>query len=63
MAGALKLLHLNRLDVDAKGNIVSEERLLEPLGVRIRALAQSTEGWIYFSSDDGRIFRIRPDDR
>jgi glucose/arabinose dehydrogenase len=60
MAGALKLQHLNRLDVDASGKIISEERLLESLDVRIRALAQSPEGWLYFSSDDGRIFRIKP---
>lgn len=60
MAGALKLQHLNRMDVDSSGNIVSEERLLESLDVRIRALAQSAEEWLYFSSDDGRIFKIQP---
>ena len=33
----------------------------EDLGERIRALAQGPEGWIYFSTDSGRILRIRPD--
>lgn len=60
MAGALKLQHLNRMDVDPSGKIVSEERLLGALDVRIRALVQSAEGWLYFSSDDGWIFRVRP---
>lgn len=60
LAGSLKLEHLNRVVVDEKGKISSEERLLEELGVRIRALAESPEGWIYFSADNGRIFRLLP---
>jgi glucose/arabinose dehydrogenase len=31
------------------------------LDERIRALAQSPEGWIYLSTDSGRILRLRPD--
>jgi glucose/arabinose dehydrogenase len=34
--------------------------MLEDLDERIRALAQGPEGWIYFSTDSGRILRIRP---
>lgn len=60
LAGALKMTHLNRIELDAKGKAVSEERLLEPLDERIRALLESPEGWIYFSTDSGRIFRLRP---
>ena len=60
MAGALKLQHLNRLAVDPAGNIISEERLLKALNARIRAMAQSPEGWIYLSADSGYIYRIKP---
>ena len=60
MAGALKMEHINRLAVSASGAIVSEERLLEELQARIRALAEGPEGWIYFSTDNGKIYRIRP---
>ena len=60
MAGALKMEHINRLAVSASGTIVSEERLLEGLQARIRALAEGPEGWIYFSTDNGKIYRIRP---
>ena len=59
-AGALKLTHLNRVEIDSSGRAVAEERLLEGLGERIRALVESPQGWLYFSTDSGRIFRIRP---
>ena len=62
MAGALKLRHLNRVVIDAGGRVTGEQRLLQSLGERIRALAQSPEGWIYLSTDSGRIFRIVPTD-
>jgi len=58
-AGALKLRHLNRITLSDSGEVTSEERILEDLGERIRALAQGPEGWIYFSTDSGRILRIR----
>ena len=59
-AGALKLTHLNRVEIDSSGRAVAEERLLEGLGERIRALVESPQGWLYFSTDSGRIFRLRP---
>ena len=59
-SGALKLRHLNRITLDKSGKEKDEDRLLEDLGERIRALAQSAEGWIYFSTDSGKIYRIQP---
>ncbi len=59
-AGALKLRHLNRVIIDATGNAVAEQRLLGDLNERIRALAESPQGWIYFSTDSGKIYRIKP---
>lgn len=58
--GALKLRHINRLALNTNGQFIKEERLLNSLEQRIRALAQSPEGWIYFSTDGGSIFRILP---
>ncbi|GGB90962.1 dehydrogenase [Marinobacterium zhoushanense] len=60
IAGALKLTHLNRVELNEKGEAVAEERLLGSLGERIRALIQGPEGWLYFSTDSGRILRLRP---
>ena len=59
-SGALKLRHINRIVLNKKGQAVKEERLLESLDERIRALAQSPEGFIYFSTDSGKIFKISP---
>jgi len=59
-AGALKLEHLNRIRLSDSGGVIDEERMLEDLDERIRALVQGPEGWIYFSTDSGRILRIRP---
>jgi glucose/arabinose dehydrogenase len=59
-SGALKLRHINRITLDAQGRVAAEERLFENLGERIRALLQSSEGWIYFSTDSGKIYVIKP---
>ncbi|PCI51145.1 MAG: dehydrogenase [Moraxellaceae bacterium] len=59
-SGALKLAHLNRVALDDQGNAKVEERLLEDLQLRIRALIQSPEGWLYFSTDYGEIYRLSP---
>lgn len=59
-AGALKLRHINRVTLDAKGNAIGEERLLTDLDERIRALVESPQGWIYFSTDSGKVYRIKP---
>ena len=60
-AGALKLRHLNRVSLSPVAEAAGEERLLEDFGARIRALAEGPDGWIYFSTDGGRILRLRPD--
>ena len=59
-SGALKLRHLNRVTLSADGKAIGEERLLTELGERIRALAQGPKGWLYFSTDSGRIYVIKP---
>ena len=59
-SGALKLTHLNRVTVGDDGSITAEERLLGNLNERIRNVVQSPEGWIYISTDSGRILRLKP---
>ncbi len=59
-AGALKLQHLNRLVLDPQGNVIEEQRLLTQLGERIRSLLQGPEGWLYLSTDSGKLLRLRP---
>ena len=59
-AGALILTHINKLSIDEEANIIKEERLVESLNQRIRTLVQSPKGYIYFSTDSGFIYRIKP---
>lgn len=59
-SGALKLRHINRIVLSMQGEAIKEERMLERLDERIRALAQSPQGWLYFSTDSGKIFRLQP---
>lgn len=58
LAGALKLTHINVLTLDDQQNIVAEQRLLEPLNQRIRDIKLGPDGYIYFSSDSGNIYRL-----
>ncbi len=60
-SGALKLRHLNQVKLDQAGREISEDRLLEDMSERIRALVQGPQGWIYFSTDSGKIFVIKPE--
>lgn len=62
-AGALKLRHINRVVLDETGQAIKEERLIESMDERIRALSQSPGGLIYFSTDSGNIYRILPANR
>lgn len=55
--GALKLLHLNRLYSNEK-NILKEERLFQDQYGRIRNVAESPDGYLYFSTDSGEIYRV-----
>ncbi len=59
-SGALKLQHINRVAVLANGQLGEEDRLLQEVNERIRALTESPQGWIYFSTDSGKIMRLRP---
>ena len=61
LAGALKLQHINRVTLNDRGEAIGEERLLGDLSQRIRALIQDHQGWIYLSTDNGAIYRLRPD--
>ncbi len=60
IAGALKLQHINLIAVNDNGLAISEKRIIAPLKQRIRAVKESPAGWIYFSTDQGNLYRLRP---
>ena len=59
--GGLASRALIRLELDGE-RVVHEERLLEPLGQRIRDVAQGPDGALYVVTDDGKgkILRLAP---
>ncbi|UQB42257.1 PQQ-dependent sugar dehydrogenase [Thiomicrospira microaerophila] len=61
-SGALALRHLNRVTLNEQGKAISEERLLTDLNERIRSLSVDLAGLVYFSTDSGKIARLRPID-
>ncbi|MFK5891847.1 MAG: PQQ-dependent sugar dehydrogenase [Pseudomonadota bacterium] len=58
--GALKLRHLNMITIDTQAKATDEQRLLKSLNERFRCVIESPEGWIYLSTDSGKILRIKP---
>ncbi len=50
--------HLNRLVIDSSGRVIFEERLLEGIKERFRAIIEDNAGNIYVSTDNGRILKI-----
>ncbi|MCP3852241.1 MAG: PQQ-dependent sugar dehydrogenase [Gammaproteobacteria bacterium] len=60
-SGALKLKHLNRVDINSENKPTNEQRLLTKLEERMRCVIQDPhEGWIYLSTDSGKILRLKP---
>jgi len=60
LTGSLKLRHLNRIVLDNENHAIKEIRLLREVNGRIRNVIEDSNGWLYISTDDGRILRIRP---
>ena len=58
LSGALKLRHLNKVEIDNQNNLINEERFLKDVGERIRNLVESKSGEIYISTDSGNIYKI-----
>jgi len=60
LIGAMAGMHLNRL-VLRDGEVVAEERLAQRLLGRIRSIAVDGQGLIYLGSDNGEVWRLRPE--
>ena len=60
LIGAMAGMHLNRL-VFRDGEVVAEERLAQRLLGRIRSIAVDGKGLIYLGSDNGEVWRLRPE--
>jgi aldose sugar dehydrogenase len=59
-SGALKRKEIRRIDLDAAGRVIRQEKL--PIGARVRDVRQGPDGFIYVLTDeaDGRLLRLAP---
>jgi len=60
LVGAMAGMHLNRL-VFRDGEVVAEERLAQRVLGRVRSIAVDSEGLVYLGSDNGEVWRLRPE--
>lgn len=60
--GALAGQRLVRLDLDAQGRVLAEERLLAGLNFRIRDVREGPDGalWLLTDASDGRVLKLEP---
>lgn len=58
LIGALKLTHINILDVNETGQVLEERRYYEDLGERVRDITTDSQGNVWFSTDSGAIYKI-----
>jgi glucose/arabinose dehydrogenase len=58
LSGALRGKHLNRVEVNAENRAVGEARLFEALGERIRDIAETPNGKLFFITDSGQLYSI-----
>jgi aldose sugar dehydrogenase len=56
----LRTTHLHRLELNEKNEVVSSERLLEDLGERMRMVRTGPDGFLYISTDSGKLVRLVP---
>ena len=59
--GALRKFHLNRVAFGA-GGAVTEHRLLEGLGLRVRDVKVGPDGNLYILNEQGSLIRLAPAD-
>ncbi len=60
LSGALAMTHLNVITLNQNHSVTKEFKLLDDFGRRIRDVIEGPKGLIYFSSDSGEIFVMRP---
>ena len=58
LSGALKLMHINVVSINAAGKASAEVRLLENLNERIRDIETTPAGDIYFVTDNGNLYQL-----
>lgn len=58
LSGALKLRHVNKVEVGLDDKLINEKKLFENIGERVRNIIESKKGELYLSTDNGNIYKI-----
>jgi aldose sugar dehydrogenase len=60
LVGALAKQHVARVELDAQGKFIKQEKLLENIA-RVRAIEQSPDGYLYVATETpGMLLKIVP---
>jgi glucose/arabinose dehydrogenase len=60
LVGALALTHIARVELDAQGKFIKQEKLLDKVG-RVRAIEQSPDGYLYVATESpGMLLKLVP---
>ena len=57
LVGSLRFMYLHRVDLDANGEVVKEEKLLEDIG-RVRVVRQGPDGFIYVGVEGKGVLKM-----
>lgn len=57
LVGSLRFMYLHRVDLDANGKVVKEEKLLEDIG-RVRVVRQGPDGFIYIGVEGKGVLKM-----
>lgn len=60
LASSLKMMHININTINDDFSLTNEIRIVEDINEKIRNIVESPSGLIYFSTDSGKIFVIKP---
>lgn len=58
LSTALKLRHLNKVEIGKNDELINEDRYLENLGERMRNIVEGINGELFISTDNGNIYKI-----
>lgn len=58
LSTALKLRHLNKVELSKNDELINEERFFENIGERMRNIIEGKNGELFISTDNGSIYKI-----